>query len=105
MSFDAILIGWCAASVLTGGSLVVWFVMELKFLNTWLLALRRRRHRHRRRHCYELPRARAVDKRRLNVAHISAWLGATRRCVAARTNVAMVIGPPGRGQRRASLQR
>jgi hypothetical protein len=58
VSFEAILIGWGATSLLAGGGLVVWFVVELKLLSTWLAARRWRRHR------YELPRARVADKAR-----------------------------------------
>ena len=41
MSFEAILIGWCAASLLAAGGLVVWFVVELRILRSAISARRR----------------------------------------------------------------
>jgi hypothetical protein len=46
MSFEVIVIAWCAASLLAGGGLVVWFVVELKIFTGWLSARRARRRKY-----------------------------------------------------------
>lgn len=60
MSFEVIVIGWCAASLLAAGGLVVWFVVELRILGAAIWARRRRQ----RQRWYVFPRARTLDKRR-----------------------------------------
>ena len=57
MCFESIVVGWCAASLLAAGGLVVWFFVEVKMLTVATSVWRRRRRQH------DLPVARVVDKR------------------------------------------